>query len=80
MKNDKWELADRKDTINDLMNQKHSELSNSDLHSIVDNTFKQLEITRLERFNEKYMSDDKEFVSQLYKDTELVIINNSKIL
>ena len=80
MKNDKWELADRKDTINDLIDQKHSELSNSDLHNIVDNTFKQIEITRLERFNEKYMSDDKEFVSQLYKDTELVIINNSKVL
>ena len=47
---------------------------------LIDNTFKQLEITRLERFNEKYMSDDKEFVSQLYKDTELVIINNSKVL
>ena len=77
-KNDKWELADRKDTICDLIDQKHSELNNSDLNDFVDNTFKQIEITRLERFNEKYMNDDKEFVSQLYKDTELMIINNSK--
>ena len=76
-KNDKWELADRKDTICDLIDQKHSELNNSDLNDFVDNTFKQIEITRLERFNEKYMNDDKDFVSQLYKDTELVIINNS---
>ena len=35
-KNDKWELADRKDTINDLMNQKHSELNDTDLYNIID--------------------------------------------
>ena len=77
-KNDKWELADRKDTICDLIDQKHSELNNTDFSLIADETFKKNELNRIERFNEKYMSDDKEFVNQLYKDTELVIINNSK--
>ena len=59
------------------MNQKHSELNDSDLITTIDKNFKVNEVKRLERFNEKYMSDDKEFVSQLYKDTELMIINNS---
>ena len=77
-KNNKWELADRKETINDLIDQKHSELNNTDFSLINDETFKKNELNRIERFNEKYMSDDKEFVNQLYKDTELVIINNSK--
>ena len=76
-KNDKWELADRKDTINDLIDQKHSELNDTDLYNIIDKKFKPCEVSRIERFNEKYMNDDKDFVSQLYKDTELVIINNS---
>ena len=76
-KNDKWELADRKETITDLIDQKHSELNDSDLYSIIDNKLNHDEVSRIERFNEKYMNDDKDFVSQLYKDTELVIINNS---
>ena len=32
---------------------------------------------RFERFNERYLNDEKEFANQLYKETELVIINNS---
>ena len=62
------------------MNQKHSELNNSDLNDFVDNTFKQIEITRLERFNEKYMNDDKDLVSQLYKDTELILLIIVKLI
>ena len=77
LKNDKWELADRKNTISDLIDQKHSELNDSDLSDLINNKFKECELNRIERFNEKYMNDDKDFVSQLYKDTELIIINNS---
>ena len=77
-KNDKWELADRKETITDLIDQKHSELNDSDLYSLINAKFKELELDRLERFNQKYMNDDKDFANQLYKNTELMILNNSK--
>ena len=76
-KNDKWELVDRKETINDLIDQKHSELNDCELINLIDKNFNYYELNRIERFNQKYMNDDKDFVSQLYKDTELVIINNS---
>ena len=32
---------------------------------------------RFERFNDRYLNDEKDFTSQLYKETELVMINNS---
>ena len=66
-KNNKWELADRKNTINDLIDLKHSELNDSDLNNFVDNTFKEIERTRLERFNEKYMNDDKNLLVNYIK-------------
>ena len=43
-KNDKWELADRKETITDLIDQKHSELNDSDLYSLINAKFKRIRI------------------------------------
>ena len=73
LKNNKWELADRKDTINDLIDQKHSMLNNVDIKNQFKNKFRD----RIEIFNNKYLNDDKELIDKLYKDSELVLLNNS---
>ena len=73
LKDNKWQLVDRKDTINDLIDQKHSILNNIDIKS----NFKPNVKDRIETFNDKYLNDDKELVNKLYKDSELVLINNS---
>ena len=73
LKDNKWQLVDRKDTINDLIDQKHSILNNIDIKSKFKGTVKD----RIETFNDKYLNDDKELVNKLYKDSELVLINNS---
>ena len=72
LKNDKWELADRKDIIIDLIDKKHSELNNINVSE------KKIHIVdRIEAFNKKYIEDDKDTINKLYKDSELIILNNS---
>ena len=73
LKNNKWELADRKDTITDLIDQKHSMLNNVDIKNKFQNKIRD----RIEIFNNKYLNDDKELIDKLYKDSELVLLNNS---
>ena len=34
-------------------------------------------MNRIESFNKKYIEDDKDFINKLYKDSELIILNNS---
>ena len=73
LKDNKWQLADRKDTINDLIDQKHSILNTVDIK----NEFEKKLKDRIEIFNNKYLNDDKKFIDKLYKDSELVLLNNS---
>ena len=77
LKDDKWIYADRKSTILDLIDEKHCELNDGPLKKHVDKNFSMDLQDRFERFNERYLNDEKEFANQLYKETELVIINNS---
>ena len=72
LKNNKWELMDRKDTINDLIDQKHSILNTVDKNNINNNI-----INRLDKFNAKYLNNEKEMVNKLYKDSELLLLNNN---
>ena len=72
LKNNKWELADRKDTINDLIDQKHSILNTVNKDDINENI-----INRINNFNTKYLEDDKDLIHKLYKDSELILLNNS---
>ena len=71
LKNDKWELASRKDTISDLIDQKHLVLNDNYIKKDIKN------IDRLELFNKKYINDDKDLINKLYKESELIILNNS---
>jgi hypothetical protein len=73
LKNKKWELVDRKDTINDLIDKKHSLLNTIDIK----NNFNNNTYNRIELFNQKYLNDNKELLNKLYKDSELVLLNNS---
>ena len=77
LKDDKWVYADRKSTILDLIDEKHCELNDSPLVKYVENKFSEHLQDRFERFNERYLNEEKEFTKQLYNETELVMINNS---
>ena len=77
LKDDKWIYADRKTTILDLIDEKHCELNDSPLVKYVENKFSEHLQDRFERFNERYLNEEKEFTKQLYNETELVMINNS---
>ena len=77
LKDDKWIYADRKSTILDLIDEKHCQLNDTPLLKHVEDKFSDNLQNRFERFNERYLNDEKEFTSQLYKETELVMINNS---
>jgi len=76
LKDDKWVYADRKSTILDLIDEKHSELNDSPLVKYVENKFSEHLQDRFERFNDRYLNEEKEFTKQLYNETELVMINN----
>lgn len=73
LKNNKWELMDKKDTICDLIDKKHSQLNVIDIKNNVEPHI----YSRIELFNQKYINDDKDIVNKLYKDSELILLNNS---
>ena len=77
LKGDKWVYADRKSTILDLIDEKHCELNDSPLLKHIEEKFSESLQDRFSRFNDRYLNDEKDFANQLYKETELVIINNS---
>jgi len=77
LKDDKWVYADRKSTILDLIDEKHSELNDGHLVKYVEDKFSDNLQDRFDRFNARYLNDEKDFTNQLYKETELVMINNS---
>ena len=77
LKDDKWIYADRKSTILDLIDEKHSELNDSPLVNYVEEKFSEHLQDRFERFNDRYLNEEKDFTKQLYNETELVMINNS---
>ena len=77
LKNDKWIYADRKATIMDLIDEKHCELNDTPLLKHIGENFSYGLQDRFKRFNDRYLNDEKDLTNQLYKETELVMINNS---
>jgi len=77
LKDDKWIYADRKSTILDLIDEKHCELNEGPLIKHIEKKFTSDLQDRFDRFNDRYLNDEKDFTKQLYKETELVMINNS---
>ena len=63
--------------IDDLIDKQHSVLNNESIQKKVDKYLNEDDKDRLECFNDKYQNDERDLLSKLYKDSEMVIINNS---
>ena len=75
-KDDKWIYADRKSTILNLIDDTHGELNDEPLKKHIAKHFSDHLQDRYSRFNDRYLNDEKDLAIQLYRETELVMINN----
>ena len=76
-KNDKWELQNKDETINDLIDRQQIHLMDEDLEKKIKNVCNSSEKVNIERCSDLYNEDDKEYMKRLYNESELIIINNS---
>ena len=67
LKDDKWIYADRKSTILDLIDEKHSELNDGPLLKHIEEKVFRWFQDRFERFNERYLNDEKDFTINYIK-------------
>ena len=77
MKNNKWELQNKEDTITDLIDRQQIHLMDETLEEQVKINCSNNEKANIIRCNDLYESEDKDYMKRLYSDSELVIINNS---
>ena len=77
LKNDKWELQDKDETINDLIDRQQVHLIDEDVEKKIETVCNNSEKVNIERCNDLYNDDDKEYMKRLYNESELIIINNS---
>ena len=77
MKNNKWELQNKEDTITDLIDRQQIHLMDETLEKQVNKNCSKNEKANINRCNDLYESEDKEYIKRLYNESELVIINNS---
>ena len=76
-KNNKWELQDKEDTINDLIDRQQIHLMDEVIEEKIETSCNNSEKNNIERCNDLYNNDDKEYMKRLYNESELIIINNS---
>jgi len=76
-KNDKWELQNKEDTINDLIDRQQIHLMDEVIEEKIEESCNKSEKINIERCNDLYNNDDKEYMKRLYNESELIIINNS---
>ena len=76
-KNDKWELQDKDETINDLIDRQQVHLMDEVIEEKIETVCNNSEKVNIERCSELYNNDDKEYMKRLYNESELIIINNS---
>ncbi|MAO33164.1 MAG: hypothetical protein CMD03_00200 [Flavobacteriales bacterium] len=77
MKDDKWELQDRKNTIIDLIDKQHIKISDPKVEKKIENQCTTQEKINIVRCNEMYMEEDEDYMKRLYNESELVMLNNS---
>ena len=77
MKNNKWELQNKEDTITDLIDRQQIHLMDESLEKKLEINCTKNEKANINRCNDLYESEDKEYMKRLYNESELVIINNS---
>ena len=76
-KNDKWELQNKEDTINDLIDRQQIHLMDEDIEEKIEEKCSNSEKVNIERCKDLYNEDDKEYMKRLYNESELIILNNS---
>jgi hypothetical protein len=76
-KNDKWELQNKDETINDLIDRQQIHLMDENIEKKIEETCNSSEKINIERCKDLYDEDDKEFMKRVYSESELIIINNS---
>ena len=77
MKDNKWELQDRKNTITDLIDKQHIKMSDEKVEKKIDRQCSSQEKINIERCNELYNEEDSDYMKRLYNESELVMLNNS---
>ena len=76
-KNDKWELQNKEDTINDLIDRQQVHLMDEVIEEKIEEKCSNSEKNNIDRCNNLYNDDDKDYMKRLYNESELIIINNS---
>ena len=77
MKNNKWELQDKDETITDLIDRQQVHLMDEIIEEKIEENCNNSEKINIERCSELYNNDNKEYMKRLYNESELIIINNS---
>ena len=77
MKDNKWELQDRKNTITDLIDKQHIKISDEKVEEKIERQCTSQEKINIIRCNEKYEEDEEDYMKRLYNESELVMLNNS---
>jgi len=77
MKDDKWELQDRKNTITDLIDKQHIKISDEKVEEQIERQCTSQEKINIIRCNEKYEEEEEDYMKRLYNESELVMLNNS---
>ena len=77
MKDNKWELQDRKNTITDLIDKHHIKMSDEKVEKKIERQCTSQEKINIVRCNEMYMEEDDDYMKRLYNESELVMLNNS---
>ncbi len=77
MKNNKWELQNKEETITDLIDRQQLHLNNEEMEEKIEEKCSISEKGNIDRCGTLYNSDDKEYMKRLYNDSELIVINNS---
>jgi len=77
MKDNKWELQDRKNTITDLIDKQHIKISDEKVEKKIDHQCTTQEKINIVRCNDMYMEEEEDYMKRLYNESELVMLNNS---
>ena len=77
LKNDKWELQDKDETITDLIDRQQVHLLDETIEEKIEKKCNNSEKINIKRCNYLYNEDNKEYMKSLYSESELIILNNS---
>jgi len=77
MKNNKWELQNKEETITDLIDRQQVHLLDEEIEEKIEEKCSNIEKGNIDRCSDLYNNEDKDYMKRLYSESELLIINNS---